>query len=86
MHVWREQLCANYPFKVVLCIEIEALQRIMQNKVIVASDRYSLDAPGVRYIIYWYVLMLFHVQGSLFTVLTPFANVFASGTFKMGSH
>jgi hypothetical protein len=86
MHVWREQLFANYHFKVVLCIEFYPLQRIMQNKVVAASDRYYLDAPGVRYIIYWCVLMLFYVQGSLFTVLTPFANVFASGTLPMRSH
>ena len=86
MHVWREQLCANYPFKVVLCIEIEALQRIMQNKVVAVSDKYSLDAPGLRYIIYWYLLMLFHVQVSLFTVLTTFADIFDPGTPQRVSH
>ena len=58
----------------------------MQNKVVAASDKYSLDAPGLRYIIYWYLLMPFYVQVSLFTVLTTFADIFDPETPQRVSH
>ena len=58
----------------------------MQNKVVAVSVKYSLDAPGLRYIIYWYLLMLFYVQVSLFTVLTTFADIFDPGTPQRVSH
>ena len=58
----------------------------MQNKVVAASDKYYLDAPSLRYIIYWYLLMLFHVQVALIAFLTPFADVLDLGTLLREFH
>ena len=58
----------------------------MQNKVVAASAKYYLDAPSLRYIIYWYLLMLFHVQAALIAFLTPFADIFDPRTPQRVSH
>ena len=80
MHVWEQHVSANHELKIVLCIEFEQLQRTMSNKVVTASDKYSICSPSIRYIIYGCVLMLFHVQVSLIALLTTFTGVFDQET------
>ena len=65
-------------------IEFEQLQRTMSNKVVTASDKYSIGSPSIRYIIYGCVLMLFHVQVSLIALLTTFTGVFDQETPQTG--
>ena len=86
MHHWREHICANFHFKVILCIEFYPLQSIIQNKVLPALGDYSEGFPSIRYILYWSVLMLFHVQVTLIAFFTPFADVLDLETLLRECH
>ena len=82
----KQHVCASDGLKIVLCIEFQPLQKAMSNKVVASLDMYSIGAPSIRYIIYSYVLMLFHIKVSLIEFLSTFANVFDQGTPQWGSH
>lgn len=62
-----------------MCIYVHRISATSEtgvNKIIAALNRYLLGAWSVGYIIYWCVIILFHV----FAFLTTFPGIFNSGT------